>query len=70
MAKERCGLKNSNDLMGPGSAAVGFDKVGRVDEVRVCPKHAWLIMTAPRGSYPITPVKKLEPINASPLIIT
>jgi len=69
MAKERCGFKNCSNLMGPGSAEVGFDNEGRLDKVRVCPKHAWLIMTAPRGSYRITPDKKLVPIPAQPKII-
>lgn len=70
MAKERCGLKGCNELMGPGSAAVGFDNEGKLAEVRVCPKHAWQIMCAPRGTFRITPDRELKLIPAKPLIIT
>ena len=69
MAKERCGLKKCDNFMGPGSAAVGFETEGRVEEVRVCPQHAWQIMCAPRGTFRITPDRQLKPIPAHPLII-
>lgn len=69
MAKEKCGLTGCGELMGPGSAEVGYmteaDKLGKI---RVCPKHAWLLMTSQPGSYRITPNLKLEPIPASPTI--
>lgn len=70
MAKEKCGLKGCGNLMGPGSAEVGFENDGKVDKVRICPKHAWTLMVAPRGSYRITPDRKLEAIPAKPIIIT
>lgn len=66
---EQCGLINCKKPMGPGSAAVGFENEGRIDEVRVCPQHAWLLMTAPRGTYFISPEKELKLIPAKPLIL-
>lgn len=60
--KELCGLKGCPKPLGPGAAKVGFDNEGRSDEVKVCSEHAWLIMTAPRGTWRITPDRKLEPI--------
>ena len=70
MAKEKCGLINCGNLMGPGSAEVGFEGEAGLDQVRVCPEHAWKIMVAPRGTYRITPQKKLVAIPAKPTIIT
>jgi len=68
---EICGLKNCNKQMGPGAAEVGFtDSNNRLQKVRVCPKHAWLLMTAPRGTYVITDEKVIQPIAAKPIIIT
>lgn len=66
---ERCGLKNCNKPMGPGAAAVGFDNEGKIDEVRVCPDHAWLIMTSPRGTFRIEPDRTLKEIPARRIII-
>lgn len=67
--KELCGLKNCKREMGPGSAKVGFDNEGKLEEVRVCPEHAWTLMTSPRGSYRITPDRRLEAIPARRIFI-
>lgn len=69
MAPQRCGLKGCIEHLGPGSAAVGFENDGKVDEVRVCPSHAWTIMMSPRGSFVITPDRELKPIPAKRIII-
>lgn len=69
MAAERCGLKGCIEHLGPGSAAVGYEIDGKVMEVRVCPKHAWTIMTAERGTFRITEDRELKPIPARRIII-
>lgn len=67
-AKEKCGLKGCGNLLGPGSAAVGYENDGQTSEVRVCPKHAWQIMCAPRGTFRITEDRELKPIPAKRII--
>lgn len=69
MAPARCGLKACTEHLGPGSAEVGFENEGKLDRVRVCPKHAWEIMIAERGTFRITPDRKLERIPAKRIII-
>jgi hypothetical protein len=67
---EKCGLKDCSELMGPGSSAIGFvGENDKLDEVRVCAKHTWQIMMAPRGSFRIEPDKSLKALPASPKII-
>lgn len=70
MAKpKKCGLKNCDNVLGPGASKVGFDNQGRNDEVKVCEKHTWMIMTAPRGTWHITPDRELKGIGAKRIII-
>lgn len=67
---EQCGLKGCDDAMGPGSSAIGYmGENDKLDEVRVCAKHTWTIMMAPRGSYSIMPDRSLKAIPAEPRII-
>ena len=68
--KDFCGLKGCGKVLGPGAAEVGYDVDGKTEKVRVCSEHAWMIMTAPRGTWRITPNKELKPIPAPPTIIT
>lgn len=68
--REKCGLKTCNNDLGPGAAAVGYEIEGKRYEVRVCSRHAWDIMVAPRGTWRITPDLRLEAIPAKPTIIT
>lgn len=70
MAKEKCGLKGCDNILGPGSASVGYESSRGLAEIRVCPQDAWKIMIAPRGTYRITDDCKLERIPAKPIIIT
>jgi hypothetical protein len=67
--KEICGLQFCDNPLGPGSAQVGFENDGEIDHVRVCPKHAWLVMTAPRGTFVITKDRELKRLPV-PTIIT
>jgi len=66
---EKCGLKGCSEDMGPGCSKIGFDNEGRLDEVKVCAKHTWAIMTAPRGTFMIMPDKSLKRIPEAPKII-
>jgi len=59
---KKCGFKNCNEDIGVGAARVGFDNQGKNDEVIACAGCAWTIMTAPRGTYRITPDRRLEAI--------
>jgi len=67
---EKCGIKDCKTFLGPGAAEVGFENNGKTDRVRVCSNHAWQIMVAARGTWRITPDKRLVPIPAQPKIIT
>lgn len=60
--KERCGLKKCDNALGPGAAEVGYEIDGRDLKVRVCSEHAWMLMTAPPGTFRITPDLELKPI--------
>lgn len=66
---ERCGIKGCSNLLGPGAAVVGYENEGKIIEVRVCPRHAWEIMTAPRGTFRITPDRRLEKLTPQQRII-
>lgn len=48
--KDICALKSCNNVVGPGSANVGYvNEEGRTVNIRVCARCTWKIMTAPRG---------------------
>lgn len=67
--KEPCGLTDCGNTLGPGAAEVGYmTEGGEISKLRVCHQHAWMLMTAPPGSYRVTGKLKLEPIPASPTI--
>jgi hypothetical protein len=56
--------------MGPGASAIGYvGENDKLDEVRVCAKHTWQIMTAPRGTFKIMPDRSLKAMPAAPRII-
>ena len=67
--KEKCGLKGCYNFLGPGSSEIGFENDGKISKVKACSHHTWILMTAPRGSFIITPVRELKPIRATPKII-
>jgi hypothetical protein len=68
--KQLCGLKGCGKVLGPGAAEVGYEQDGKTKKVRVCSEHAWMIMTAPRGTWRINEKCELVPIPAKPTIIT
>jgi len=67
--KDLCGLKGCENEVGPGGADVTYLIKGEPEKVRVCSQHAWMLMTAPRGTWYITVDKELKPIPAKPIII-
>lgn len=69
MDKKLCELKDCGTPIGPGSSDVGFDNGGKIEQIRVCPKHSWIILTSPRGSYRIEPDRTFKKIPARRIII-
>jgi hypothetical protein len=66
---EICHIKKCPESIGPGSAEIGYEIEGKMYVLRACPYHTGMIMTAPRGTWRITPDCDLEPIPAQPTII-
>lgn len=66
---EICNIKNCMEAIGPGSAEITFEIEGKDHKLRACPTHTGILMTAPRGTFRITPDHDLERIPAQPIIL-
>lgn len=66
--RKTCELKKCDNMLGPGAAKVGFDDRGTNREIKVCSDHAFTIMSAPRGTFVITPDRELKSIPGRRII--
>ena len=67
MNRKACQIKLCSNSL-EGGADVGVMLEAGLKNIKVCARHAYILMTAPRGTYTITEKLELKPIPAKKII--